>query len=102
LDEVAEFLAKTFKVEVILAVWSNNSSHPAVEERSGYKRITRNKFSIREQLELVSDASVVITPAGGISFINLFQAVGSSQVTIDHWDGETVREFEKLTPMANR
>eukprot|EP01102_Stenamoeba_stenopodia_P006936 TRINITY_DN1942_c0_g3_i2.p1 TRINITY_DN1942_c0_g3~~TRINITY_DN1942_c0_g3_i2.p1 ORF type:complete len:596 (-),score=119.32 TRINITY_DN1942_c0_g3_i2:5-1792(-) len=85
LDQVAAFVAKTFKVEVVLAEWYSVDDERHVEEIDGYQKISQNVFTVREQLELVLNATAVITPAGGLSYVNLFQAIGATQIIIDYW-----------------
>ena len=40
----------------------------------------------REQIELMQDTAVFVTPGGGISFIGMFLPIGSVIITLDYYD----------------
>lgn len=47
------------------------------------------KMSLKDQVKLALDYSLIITPAGGLSFLTLFMRVGTSAILYTHFDPVT-------------
>jgi len=87
LDEMAIYLASKFNVEVMILEFNSEGQN---WDDQGVKKISKSSFTMKEQLEHISQATVVIAPCGGISFTDIWQASGSTQIIIDFWNPNMV------------
>jgi len=89
------FLATVFNVEVELVEFSGNGNiEPYVKEvGNNFRMVSKLVYSLEEQLEYLSEATVVIAPCGGLSYIDVFQTEGTVQITIEYWNSKLVSGF---------